>query len=151
MWLTSLALKLHKNNHHVNFYCTVLHLPLRFSEKNGFGVIQRPALETSLSSVVPRPPQIYPDNLDPGTLQYEYYNDHITLQLLLSNATNAEEAAICPIAPAFSIIHLTAGNIASRGNTSCLLQESRLGLILPNLPEDCRVVIVKRSETASRM
>ena len=69
----------------------------------------------------------------------------------MSNATNAEEAAIRPIAPAFSIINLTGGNIASRGNTSCLLQESRLGLILPNLPENCRVVIVKRRDTSSRM
>ena len=41
----------------------VLNLPLHFSEKSGFGVIPRPALEMSLSSVVLRPPQIYPVDL----------------------------------------------------------------------------------------
>ena len=42
----------------------VLNLPLHFSEKSGFVVIQRPRLEMSLlSSVVPRPPQIYPVDL----------------------------------------------------------------------------------------
>ena len=129
---------IHHTQLHVTSRCTVLDLPLRFSEKSGFGII-------------PRPPQLCPDNLLEGTPQYNHYHDHITLQRLMSNATNAEEAAIRPIAPAFSIINLTGGNIASRGNTSCLLQESRLGLILPNLPENCRVVIVKRRDTSSRM
>ena len=102
-------------------------------------------------NVVPRPLSVYPEDLVEGTPQWQHYDDHITLQHLMLNATNAEEAAIRPISPAFGIIFLSGGNIASRGNTSCLLQDSRLGLILPHLPENCRIIIVKQRNTVGRM
>jgi hypothetical protein len=58
--------------------------------------------------------------------------------------TLVEEAAIRRIAPMMSIVGLKQGNLASRGNTSCVYQKSRLQSILPNLPRECYYIIVKR-------
>ena len=55
-------------------------------------------------------------------------SDHITkareLRNLLSNFTAAEEAAIRQIAPTLSIVHLSQGSLASKGNTSCVWHKS---------------------------
>ncbi len=65
-------------------------------------------------------------------------SDHITkgreLRNLLSNFTAAEEAAIRQIAPTLSIVRLSQGSLASKGDTSCVWHKSRLTVILPNLP-----------------
>jgi hypothetical protein len=75
-------------------------------------------------------------------------SDHITaaceLRNLLSTLTAAEEAAIRQIAPTLSIVHLSQGSMASKSNTSCVWQKSRLTRILPNLPAECKFIVVKR-------
>jgi hypothetical protein len=74
-------------------------------------------------------------------------SDHITkarkLHNLLSNFAAAEEAAILQIAPTLSIVHLSQGSLASKGNTSCVWHKSRLTRILPNLPAECKFIAVK--------
>ena len=65
---------------------------------------------------------------------------------LVNNLTGAEEAAIRQIAPLISIVSLRNGNIASRGNTSCVYQKSRLSKILPNLPSECRYIVIRRRQ-----
>jgi hypothetical protein len=73
---------------------------------------------------------------------------HITkareLRNLLSNFTAAEEAAIHQIAPTLSIVRLSQGSLASKGNTSCVWHKSRLTMILPNLLAECKFIVVKR-------
>lgn len=59
--------------------------------------------------------------------------------------TAAEEAAIRQITPLISIVRLTHGNIGSKGNTSCVWQQSRLNTVLPNLPQNCGYIVVKRA------
>jgi hypothetical protein len=53
---------------------------------------------------------------------------HITkareLRNLLSNFTAVEEAAIRQIAPTLSIVRLSQGSLASKGNTSCVWHKS---------------------------
>ena len=63
---------------------------------------------------------------------------------LLSNLIAAEEAAIRQITPLISIVQLNHGNIGCKGNTSCVWQKSKLNLILPNLPEECKFIIITR-------
>ena len=65
---------------------------------------------------------------------------------LVNNLTGAEEAAIRQIAPLISIVSLCNGNITSRGNTSCVYQKSRLSKILPNLPSECRYIVIRRRQ-----
>ncbi len=74
-------------------------------------------------------------------------SDHITkaceLCNLLSSFTAAEEAAIHQIAPTQSIVCLSQGSLASKGNTSCVWHKSQLTRILPNLPVECKFIVVK--------
>jgi hypothetical protein len=75
-------------------------------------------------------------------------SDHITkaceLPNLLCNFTAAEKAAIRQITPTLSIVRLSQGSLASKGNTSCVWHKSRLTRILPNLPAECKFIVVKR-------
>ena len=61
----------------------------------------------------------------------------------LNNLTGAEEAIIRQIAPLISIVTLCNGNLASRGNTLCVYQKSKLSKILPNLPSKCQFIIIR--------
>ena len=115
---------------------------MRFSKQNGFGPVEEPPTLHTLHTIHTQ--------LHPGTHDYLAYRDGTELHDLLSNATAAELAAVQQIAIAMHITRLK-GSIGSRGNTSCLLQESTLGLILPHLPDECSVIIVKRRTTSSRM
>ena len=94
------------------------------SRRNGFGP-------------VPIPPPIE-NNEDVNMTRYR------RLFSLLSNLTAAEEAAIRQITPLISIVRLNHGNIGCKGNTSCVWQKSKLNLILPNLPEECKFIIITR-------
>ncbi len=80
--------------------------------------------------------------------QTKMESDHITkareLCNLLSNFTAAEEVAICQIAPTLSIVRLSQGSLASKGNTSCVWHESQLTRRLPNQPAECKFIVVKR-------
>ena len=66
------------------------------------------------------------------------------LQFLLSSFTAVEEAAIRQITPLISLVRLSTGSISSKGNTSCLWQNSSLNLILPNLPSECKYILITR-------
>jgi hypothetical protein len=68
---------------------------------------------------------------------------------LLSTFTAAEEAAIRQITPLISIVKLKEGNIGAKGNTHLVWQQSKLQLILPNLPHECKFVILKRGNSTS--
>ena len=68
------------------------------------------------------------------------------LRELLPTLTAVEEAAIRQIAPLLSVIRLAHGNIASRGNTSCVWQKSKLSTVLPNLPEECKFIVIERQK-----
>jgi len=95
-----------------------------FSQRNGMGPI-------------PISPQCHPK--EPSQI-----SDARRLQFLVNDMTLVEEAAIRRIAPMMYFVGLKQGNLASRGNTSCVYQKSRLQSILPNLPRECNYIIVKR-------
>ena len=63
---------------------------------------------------------------------------------LLRSFTGAEEAAIRQITPLISIVRFPHGSLGSKGNTSCVWQQSKLNLILPNLPEECKFIVIRR-------
>lgn len=73
-------------------------------------------------------------------------NERIAVEIhsLLSQFIAAEEAAIRQITPLISITKLCMGNIGSHGNTSCVWQTSKLNVILPNLPRDCKQILSTR-------
>ena len=73
-------------------------------------------------------------------------NRYQQLYKLLSTLTAAEEAAIQQISPMISIVRLAHGNIGCKGNTSCVWQKSKLNMILPNLPEECKFIIITRRQ-----
>ena len=107
---------------------TDLKLGLKFSLRNGFGPVP-PVVEvpSDTSSLTPN----------------ERYD--IALQNIMAKLTVVEEAAIRRIAPLLHIVRLAHGNIGATGNTSCVWQDtSRLSRTLPNLPEECKFVIVTR-------
>ena len=60
--------------------------------------------------------------------------------------TGAEEAAIRQISPLISIVRFPHGSLGSKGNTTCVWQQSELNLVLPNLPEECKFIIIRRKQ-----
>ena len=68
-------------------------------------------------------------------------NIAIELKEISSTMTCIEEAAIRQITPLISIVKLTYGNIGSKGNTTCMWNESKLSTILPNLPSKCQYFV----------
>ena len=66
------------------------------------------------------------------------------MQPLFNSLTAAEEAAIRQITPLISIIRLKHGNLGTKGNTSCVWQQSKLNRVLPNLPRECKFIVVTR-------
>ena len=66
------------------------------------------------------------------------------LQEIMTSLTCVEEAAIRQITPLVSLVRLSTGSISMKGNTSCVWQQSKLNIILPNLPTECKFVIIKR-------
>ena len=97
----------------------------KFSDRNGFG----------------------PVNYISEKIAHEYSYDKNyaisrELQLLLLSFTCVEEAAIRTIVPLLSIVRLMHGSIKSKGNTSCVWQKSQLCLVLPNLPSECKYIVI---------
>ena len=109
------------------------------AKRSGFGQVKPPLTQDTI-----------PPELLPGIDNCLAYQDGIELHDLLPNKTTAEQAAVQQISIALHITKLK-GSIASRSNTSCLLQESRLGRVLPPLSEDCSVMIVKCRATSTHM
>lgn len=109
-----------------NFILLDLQYARSFSRRNGFG-----------------PSIVYPalsDNEDTNVTKARKLYD------LLSSFTPAEEAAIRQITPLLSIVRLAQGNIGTKGNTSCVWQESKMATILPNLPSECKFIVVTRQQ-----
>ena len=107
-----------------NSYTSIeLNLGYRFSVRNGFGPIPR------------LPPQ--PDD---APIQMKQARE---LAVLLHELTPAEEAAIRRVRPLVSIVCLSQGNMAAKGNTSCLFQKSKIGTILPHLPRECKYIVIQ--------
>jgi hypothetical protein len=71
------------------------------------------------------------------------------LRELLNSFTSAEEAAICQITPLLTIIKLSEGNIGTKGSSHLVWQRSNLSLILPNLPEQCKFIVIRRKNSGS--
>ena len=65
---------------------------------------------------------------------------------LMKSFTGVEEAAMCQISPLISIVCFPHGSLGSKGNTTCVWQQSKLNLILPNLPEECKFIIIRRKQ-----
>ncbi|KAL7537702.1 hypothetical protein ACHAXR_008006, partial [Thalassiosira sp. AJA248-18] len=110
-------------------------LGYKFSERNGYGTVPSvPCLE------------LLPATTDANVRR------SVQLHELLSSFTPVEEAAIRRITPLASIVKLAHGNIGTKGNISCVWQQSSLGTVLPNLPQDCRfIVIVRQQGTSSQL
>jgi hypothetical protein len=70
------------------------------------------------------------------------------LRCLLQSFTSAEEAAIRQITPLLTIIKLSEGNIGTKGNSHLVWQKSNLSLILPNLPEQCKFIVIRRNKNS---
>ena len=85
----------------------------------------------------------YTEKIPPNVIDDPNYKICHQLHCLLTDITLAEEAAIRQITPLISIVRLTHGNCATKGNTSCVWQESKLRLILPNLPKECCYVLIR--------
>ena len=109
----------------LNFY-TDLQYSRTFATRNGFGP-------------VPIPPVFDKNENNNVTMYRELYH-------LLSTFTGAEEAAIRQISPLISIVRFPHGSLGSKGNTTCVWQQSKLNLILPNLPEECKFVIIRHKQ-----
>ena len=109
----------------LNFY-TDLQYSRTFATRNGFGP-------------VPNPPVFNKNQNKNVTIYRELYH-------LLSTFTGAEEAAIRQISPLISIVRFPHGSLGSKGNTTCVWQQSKLNLILPNLPEECKFVIIRHKQ-----
>ena len=106
-----------------------LDLCRKFSSRNGFG-----------------PGPLYDVlSIDPNV-------QHATeMRHLLSTCTLIEEAAIRQITPLVSILKLAQGNIGTKGNTSCVWINSKIATVLPNLPSQCKYIILKRSSRRSNV
>ena len=102
---------------------TDLQYSLTFARRNGFGP-------------VPLPPALDENENINVKMFRELYD-------LMNSLTGAEEAAICQISPLISIVRFPHGSLGSKGNTTCVWQQSKLNLILPNLPEECKFIIIR--------
>ena len=92
-----------------------------FSARNGFGPVPVPTINDSMNQNI---------------------QNWVELDNLLKNMTAAEEAAIRQISPLICIKSLRGGNIAAKGNTDCVWQQSILNAILPNLPAEVKYIII---------
>jgi hypothetical protein len=63
---------------------------------------------------------------------------------LMENLTSVEEAVVRQITPMLSIVRLAQRNFATRGNMSCVFQKSTLSRILPNLPQNCKYIVIQQ-------
>ena len=110
----------------VNNLYTDLRYSRKFARRNGFGP-------------VPLPPA-FDENQNNNVNMYRELHD------LLTSFTGAEEAAIRQITPLISIVRFPHGSLGSKGNTTCVWQQSKLNLILPNLPEECKFIVIRRKQ-----
>ena len=66
----------------------------------------------------------------------------IELKRILSSMTSIEETATRQITLLISIVKLAFGNIGSKGNITCMWNDSKLSNILLNLPNKCQYFVL---------
>ena len=104
---------------------------MQFSLRNGYGPVPEYKKEyPTLSNI--------PSNTSDKVLL------SVKLHHLLDSLTAAEEAAVRRITPLLKLYRLTHGNMGVRGNVHCVWVNSTLGKVLPNLPEECKLIVVTR-------
>ena len=113
-------------------------LPPKFSARNGYGPMQ-PVSESVY--------RIY-DTLSEN--HQMLINRVRELDYLLRNLTYGEECAIRTIVPAISITRLKYGNIASKGNVTCMNLDNKMFEVIPRLPTECRTVVIQRKGSNTR-
>ena len=114
----------------LTLFCSIdMQIPNPLSKRCGFGPVYVP--------YIPRRGPNETDTDRQRKMSYQLYR-------LLSLFTPAEESAIRRITPLLSVVMLGMGNIASKGCTSCVWQESKLATILPNLPSECNYIVIDR-------
>ena len=101
---------------------TDLQFAHKFSLRNGYGPVQ----------MIPPPFAGEPQGVTDGR----------RLKYLMSIMTAAEEAAIRKVTPMLSIVRLKSGNLGAKGNTSCVLQQSKLAMFMPNRMQDVNYIIL---------
>ena len=109
---------------------------LRYSNRNGMGPVP-----TYVSDPPARPPC---EGFDP-----RMYVRAKELRDLLDELTPVEEAAIRQIAPLMHLTRISHGSMKVKGNTSCVWQQSKLHLVLPNLPSHINFIFIVRSNGSS--
>ena len=108
---------------------------LAYSRRNGMGPIPTYPRDEQFHL----PPQVKA-NMDKARV----------LRHLLDQLTPVEEAAIRQITPLIHLTRLTHGNLGTKGNTSCVWQQSKLHLLLPHLPRDIKYIFIVRGNSRSR-
>jgi hypothetical protein len=98
-----------------------------FSQRNSFGPAPKPAPSQPFLGPLPHP-------LPAHDVFYQ-------LTSLLQSYSLTEEWSIRQITPFVSIVRLQ-NNIGSQGSTSCIWNNSKLSLLLPNLPHELRFIVV---------
>jgi hypothetical protein len=104
-----------------------LHLAHTLSRRNGFGHAHEPAFSSPfiVRSPHPLPAQDVNSQLIP----------------LLQSYSLTEEWSIRQIISFMSVVRLQ-NNIGSHGNTSCVWNNSKLALLLPNIPVEMSFIVV---------
>ena len=77
------------------------------------------------------PPPTMPDGTGFDPVEYRKARK---LRYLLDQLTPVEEAAIRQIAPLMHLTRIAHVSMRVKGNTSCVWQQSKLHLVLPNAP-----------------
>jgi hypothetical protein len=112
----------------------------KFSLRNGYGPIPIPARPVGYVpyDAAPRFPQGVPQEVrfSKECIEFE-------LHTLLDSFTAAEEAAIREITVLLSIVRLKGGNLGTKGTTTCVWNKSVVNHLLPNLPQECKVLVIK--------
>ena len=135
-------IEFYKQNHKGKFPWEFLHLPKHECNAILCDFCYRDIPSEALSRIFSFRNQFGPsfsnviDNNDPNV------GIAIELKDILFSMTCIEEAAIRQITPLISIVKLAHGNIGSKGNTTCMWNQSRLCTILPNLPNQCKYFVL---------
>ena len=110
---------------------------LKYSRRKGMGPV--PIYRTPTASTPGG------DGFDPVE-----YGKARKLRHLLDQLTPVEEAPIHQIAPLMHLTRIAHGNMRVKGNTSCVWQQSKLHIVLPNAPPDIHYVYIVRDPHSSR-
>jgi hypothetical protein len=104
-----------------------LHLAPTLSRRNGFGPAHEPAFSSPF--------------FGPATYPLPAQDVYSQLIPLLQSYSLTEECSIRQIT-SFVYVVLLQNNIGSHGSASCIWKNSKLALLLPNLPVEMRIIVV---------